>query len=226
MHGLPLVVLDKLVAKLVGLQFVDLRLADDLVGERVVVESGLGNDVLNLVGRGEEFAERDGLSRIGRAIFLLQPQPITVDFGRCCLGLSADTRNLLIVVTVLLELLQSPFLINAHEGLVHGRIGAHILDVGLLHFLQQKFDAQICIFVLTDSAAHAIALGRRTLHAASHFHMDFINLPHLLPHIADGAERFQHALLHNGVAQGVLLETTEEGINVLGTRPAGRVLSL
>ena len=50
MHGLPLVVLDKLVAELVGLQLIDLCLTDNLVGKRIIVESGFGNDVLYLVG--------------------------------------------------------------------------------------------------------------------------------------------------------------------------------
>ena len=80
-HFFAMMALDELMPQLVVLQFVYSRFADYLVAEGVVEVARAGNDVLYLVVRREEFAQRDGGAGMGRAVALFEPKFVTQDFA-------------------------------------------------------------------------------------------------------------------------------------------------
>ena len=212
-HDLSLVRLDKLIAQHPVLKLVDLRLAYYLIGERVIEEAGLRNDMLYLVGRGKELGQGNGLARIGRTVTLLQPSLVAQHLGvsrplrlvrlRELAQYLPDSFQFFLVFLLFVQATPCAILVDAQRLLLGRRIGTHALylEVWVHEFCQQSLDTQIVILVLLVAIENPLALLGRVFHVTPHLYVYLVHLAISLPDVPHHTESFQHYLLHDGVTQ-------------------------
>ena len=188
--------------------------------------------MLNLVVGGEQAGEGYEPARVRRLILLVEPQLVAQDFRArrafLLVGFAEFPDYLAYAVVYLAHAAEHAVLVDAHQLLLPGRVGAHVVDaeLGVHEFSQHGFRPYVGVLVVGYQLCGLLALLGGLLHVAAHLDVYLVYGAVRAPDVAHGAERFGHHLLHYRVAQRVLFEVPEVFVNVVGRAPLDYLLGL